>query len=173
MDRNEVTHQGRNRTLGAPYQTETIAVDFTTNHAVDAYMIAAVPLTVTLDPFAANNDQVLIQDVTDAAGTHPIVIAASEGQTILNGYGSTIPIDSTGGGVLLTMTSDGWVPTRAQRAWEPPGPRGPLEGQAQRGLQALARQERRGLGPREPQARQGPQGQVWEALEPHWSRGGH
>lgn len=101
---------GRNRALGSPYQTETVKADFTTNHAVDAYMIDAVPLVVTLDPNAANNDQVLIQDVTDNAASEPIVINASDGQTILNGYGSSISISTDGGSVQLTMTPDGWVP---------------------------------------------------------------
>ena len=101
---------GRNRTLGSPYQTQTVTSDFTTNHSVDAYMVDAVPLVVTLDPFAANNDQVAIQDVTNAAAAHPIVINVSEGQTILNGFGDTISISTNGGSVLLTMTSDGWAP---------------------------------------------------------------
>ena len=101
---------GRNRALGSPYQTEIATVDFTTDHGVDAYMVDAVPLVVTLDPFAVNNDQVLIQDITNAAVAHPIVINASEGQTILNGFGSSISIATNGGGVLLTMTRDGWVP---------------------------------------------------------------
>jgi hypothetical protein len=100
----------RNRALGSPYQTRRVTEDVTTEVGVDAYMVGAVPLTVTLDPFAANNDQVLIQDVTNAAGTSPIVIHASDGQTILNGYGASISITTDGGGVLLTMTSDGWVP---------------------------------------------------------------
>ena len=100
---------GRNRALGSPYQTETVAADFTTTHAVDAYMVDAVPLTVTLDPFAVNNDQVLVQDVTGSAGSHPITILASEGQTILNGYGSSISITANGGSVQFTMTPDGWV----------------------------------------------------------------
>ena len=102
---------GRNRTLGAPYQTETVSADFTTNHAVDAYMVDAVPLAVTLDPFAVNNDQVLIQDVTNSALTHPITINVSDGQTILNGFGTSISIATDGGAVLLTMTLDGWVPS--------------------------------------------------------------
>ena len=101
---------GRNRTLGAPYQTETVTADFTTNHSVDAYMVDAVPLVVTLDPFAVNNDQVLVQDVTNVAAAHPITINVSDGQTILNGFGSSIAIASNGGSVLLTMTPDGWVP---------------------------------------------------------------
>jgi hypothetical protein len=101
---------GRNRALGSPYQTETVTADFTTSHAVDAYMVDAVPLVVTLDPFAVNNDQVLIQDVTNTAAASPIVINASDGQTILNGFGSSISIATNGGAVLLTMTSDGWVP---------------------------------------------------------------
>jgi hypothetical protein len=101
---------GRNRALGSPYQTETVTADFTTNHAVDAYMVDAVPLVVTLDPFAVNNDQVLIQDVTNSAAAHPITINASDGQTILNGFGASISIATNGGAVLLTMTLDGWVP---------------------------------------------------------------
>ena len=71
---------GRNRALGSPYQTETVIADFTTNHAVDAYLVDAVPLVVTLDPFAVNNDQVLIQDMTNSAATNPIVVNASHGQ---------------------------------------------------------------------------------------------
>ena len=101
---------GRNRALGSPYQTQTVTSDFTTSHTVDAYMVDAVPLVVTLDPFAANNDQVAIQDVTNAAASHPIVINVSEGQTILNGFGDTISISTNGGSVLLTMTPDGWAP---------------------------------------------------------------
>ena len=101
---------GRNRALGSPYQTETVSEDFTTNHAVDAYMVDAVPLVVTLDPFAVNNDQVLVQDVTNSAATHPIVINTSADQTILNGYGSSISVATNGGSVLLTMTPDGWAP---------------------------------------------------------------
>ena len=73
-------------------------------------MVDAVPLVVTLDPFAVNNDQVLIQDITNGAAAHPIVINVSEGQTILNGFGSTISISTNGGSVLLTMTQDGWSP---------------------------------------------------------------
>ena len=101
---------GRNRTLGAPYQAETVASDFTTEHSVDAYLIAAVPLVVTLDPFAVNSDQVLIQDITNSAATHPIVINVSEGQTILNGYGPSLVIAVNGGGVQLTYRNGGWVP---------------------------------------------------------------
>lgn len=101
---------GRNRALGSPYQTETVTEDFTTNHSVDAYLVDAVPLVVTLDPYAVNFDQVVIQDVTNTAGTHPILINASPGQTILNGYGSSITLGSDGGSVLLTMTPLGWVP---------------------------------------------------------------
>lgn len=101
---------GRNRALGSPLQTEIVTSDVTTQHAVDAYMVDAVPLVVTLDPFAVNNDQVLIQDITNGAAAHPIVINAGEGQTILNGFGSTISISTNGGSVLLTMTQDGWSP---------------------------------------------------------------
>ena len=93
---------GRNRALGSPFQTENVTSDFTTDHSVDAYLVAAVPLVVTLDPFAVNNDQVLIQDITNSAATHPIVINASEGQTILNGFGSSMVLAVNGGGVQLT-----------------------------------------------------------------------
>ena len=101
---------GRNRALGSPYQTETVTEDCTTSFGVDAYMVDAVPLVVTLDPNAVNNDQVLIQDVTNQAASSPIVINASDGQTILNGYGDSISITTDGGSVQLTMTEDGWVP---------------------------------------------------------------
>ena len=30
---------GRNRTLGAPYQTEIVVSDVTTEHSVDAYLV--------------------------------------------------------------------------------------------------------------------------------------
>jgi hypothetical protein len=124
---------GRNRPLGSPYQTQTVTEDFTTNHAVDAYLVDAVPLVVTLDPFAVNFDQVLIQDVTNAAAAHPIVINASPGQEILNGFGASITIAMNGGSVLLTMTPLGWVPqastngsgtTGATGASGAPGPTG-------------------------------------------------
>ncbi len=101
---------GRNRALGSPFQTENVTSDFTTDHSVDAYLVAAVPLVVTLDPFAVNNDQVLIQDITNSAATHPIVINASEGQTILNGFGSSLVLSVNGGGVQLTYRGGGWVP---------------------------------------------------------------
>jgi hypothetical protein len=103
---------GRNRTIGSPYQAKLVAEDFTTEFTVDGYMATAVPLVVTLDPKAVVNDQVLVQDATNDAGANPIVINASEGQTILNGYGSSISITTNGGGVLFTMTADGWVPQR-------------------------------------------------------------
>ena len=103
----------RNRALGSPYQIENVFEDFTTSFGVDAYMVGAVPLVVTLDPYAVNNDEVLIQDVTNeaSAGT-PIVINVSEGQTILNGYGESISIETSGNGVKLTYDYDlkGWVP---------------------------------------------------------------
>jgi hypothetical protein len=103
---------GRNRALGAPYQTQTVTEDFTTDRAVDAYMVDAVPLVVTLDPFAVNNDQVLIQDITNAAGANPIEVRVSPGQTILNGYGAMLSIAQNGGGILLTFNGDlgGWLP---------------------------------------------------------------
>jgi hypothetical protein len=101
---------GRNRALGSPYQTEIVSESFTTNHAVDAYLVDAVPLVVTLDPYAVNNDQVLIQDITDDAAASPIDINASEGQTILNGHGSSISIAVNGGSVQLTFRDGGWTP---------------------------------------------------------------
>ena len=103
---------GRNRALGSPYQVETVTEDVTTAHVVDAYMIDAVPLVVTLDPHAVSGDQVLVQDVTNAAAAYPIVVLASEGQPILNGYGGTLTIAENGGGVQFLLDGDqhGWVP---------------------------------------------------------------
>jgi hypothetical protein len=101
---------GRNRVVGSPYQVETVTEDFTTGHAVDEYLVDAASVVCTLDPYAVNGDQVLIQDVTDGAATSPIVINASEGQVILNGFGESISIATNGGAVLLVMTTLGWVP---------------------------------------------------------------
>ncbi len=102
----------RNRILGSPYVPLVITGPVTTDPEVDAYLVDAVPLTVTLDPNAFNGDQVLIQDITNAAATHPITVLASPGQTILNGFGSSLQIMIDGGGVQLTFSQEegGWVP---------------------------------------------------------------
>jgi hypothetical protein len=101
---------GRNRVVGSPYQVETVTEDFTTGHAVDLYLVDAVGLSVTLDPYAVNGDQVQIQDITNSAAAHPIAINASEGQVILNDFGASVSITTDGGSILLTMTLQGWVP---------------------------------------------------------------
>ena len=152
---------GRNRALGSPYQTETVTADFTTNHAVDAYMVDAVPLVVTLDPFAVNNDQVLIQDVTNTAAANPIVINASEGQTILNGFGSDHQLadkrrrraahdDAPMAGCRS--------PARAAPVSEPPAPRALRAPRGARERPAQARQEPRASAPPERRASGGPVG---------------
>ena len=99
----------RNRALGSPYQTERVSVAFTTTFGVDEYLIEAVPLVVTLDPYAVNHDQVVIQDSTLDAAANPIVINASEGQTI-NGFGASLPLDVDGGSIQLTFRDGIWVP---------------------------------------------------------------
>jgi len=99
---------GRNRTVGAPYQSQTVTENVTTNSSTDAYLVNAVPLTVTLDPHGFSGDQVVIQDITGSAGTHPITVNASPGQEIL-GYGSSVTINENFAGVQLTMTTKGWV----------------------------------------------------------------
>jgi hypothetical protein len=105
-------HMSRNRILGSPYTQLVVTTAVTTDPEVDAYLVDAVPLTITLDPNAFNGDQVLIQDITNAAAAHPITILASPGQTILNGFGSSIVLAVDGGGVLLTFNQEegGWVP---------------------------------------------------------------
>jgi len=102
----------RNRILGSPYVPLVITSNVTTDPEIDAYLVDAVPLTVTLDPNAFNGDQVLIQDITNAAASHPITVLASPGQTILNGFGSSLQIMIDGGGVQLTFSQEegGWVP---------------------------------------------------------------
>src|SRR5580658_4039865 len=100
----------RNRILGSPFVPLVITSNVTTDPEVDAYLVDAVPLTVTLDPNAFNGDQVLIQDITNAAAANPITVLASPGQTILNGFGSSFQIAIDGGGVQLTFSPDGWVP---------------------------------------------------------------
>jgi hypothetical protein len=104
---------GRNRTIGAPYQTTTITESVTTDHSVDAYLVNAAsgsPVTVTLDPNAVANDQVLVQDAAGNAASQPIDIVASEGQTILNA-GSSLAISSNGGAVQFTYSAElsGWT----------------------------------------------------------------
>lgn len=99
----------RNRAVGSPFQLLPVTESFTTDHAIDAYYVARLPVSVTLDPNAVNQDQVIIQDVTGEAGTTPIVITASPGQTV--GFGSSISIDVSNGGVVLTYvaTLGNWV----------------------------------------------------------------
>ena len=100
----------RNRILGSPYASLVVTSNVTTDPDVDAYLVDAVPLTITLDPNAFNGDQVLIQDITNSAETNPIVVNASPGQIILNGHGSSISLAVDGGSMQLTMTPEGWVP---------------------------------------------------------------
>ncbi len=57
----------RNRVLGAPYAQLVTTSAVTTDPEIDAYLIDAVPLTITLDPNAFSGDQVLIQDITNAS----------------------------------------------------------------------------------------------------------
>jgi len=90
----------RNRAVGCINQVLTVTENFTTQHAFDAYYIAQLPVAVTLDPNAVNNDQVVIQDLTGYAGTTPIVITASARQTV--GFGSSVEINVGNGGVRLT-----------------------------------------------------------------------
>jgi len=98
----------RNRALGAPYQTERVNADFTTEFGVDEYLVEAVPLAVTLDPYAVNHDQVVIQDATLQAAASPISIYASANQTIV-GHGTTFQLSVNGGGVKLTFRDGLWV----------------------------------------------------------------
>ena len=125
----------RNRVLGSPYAQLVVTGPVTTDPEVDAYLVDAVPLTITLDPNAFNGDQVLIQDITNDAASNPITILASPGQTILNGYGVSFVLAVNGGGVQLTYNQEqrGWVPqgtggsggtTGATGVSGPPGPAG-------------------------------------------------
>src|SRR5271169_2802079 len=102
----------RNRVLGSPYVSLVVTDDVTTDPEIDAYLVDAVPLTITLDPNAFNGDQVVIQDITNDASSHPITILASPGQAILNGHGASIQLATNGGTVQLTFSQDeaGWVP---------------------------------------------------------------
>jgi len=110
---------GRNRAQGSPLQiTKTSATVIQTAFGIDTYYIetevAGAAVSVTLDPNAANGDQVLIQDVSTKAATYNITIIPSEGQTIGFGAGDLV-INTNGGGFLLTyLNSDGeaaWLPT--------------------------------------------------------------
>ncbi len=126
----------RNRVLGSPYAQLVVTGAVTTDPEIDAYLVDAVPLTITLDPNAFNGDQVLIQDITNDAAANPITILASPGQTILNGHGASIPLAVDGGSIQLTFNQEegGWVPlgsgggsagtTGATGVSGPPGPAG-------------------------------------------------
>ena len=126
----------RNRILGSPYTQLVVTTAVTTDPEVDAYLVDAVPLTITLDPNAFNGDQVLIQDITNDAAASPITILASPGQTILNGHGVSIQLAVNGGAVQLTYNQEesGWFPlgsgggsqgtTGATGVSGPPGPAG-------------------------------------------------
>ncbi len=102
----------RNRILGSPYAQLVITAPVTTDPEIDAYLVDAVPLTITLDPNAFNGDQVLVQDITNDAAANPITILASPGQTILNGHGVSIQLAVDGGSIQLTYNQEegGWVP---------------------------------------------------------------
>ena len=103
---------GRNRNVGSPYQPHVINTSFQTNHAIDRYLVNGVPITVTLDPYAVQGDQVVIEDITGSAASHPITIDASAGQTILKGFGSSISLATNYGAVELTydVLEKGWTP---------------------------------------------------------------
>ena len=103
---------GRNRVVGIPLQTESVAASFTAGHSVDSYYVNTVEsdgeVTVTLDPFAAHGDQVLIQDSGDNAAVHNIDIVPSGSQTIGVALASSLVINTDGGGFLLTyQNADG------------------------------------------------------------------
>ena len=102
----------RNRILGSPYAQLVVTSAVTTDPEIDAYLVDAVPLTITLDPNAFNGDRVLIQDITNDAGAHSITILASPGQTILNGFGPSMQLATDGGAVQLTFDQEegGWFP---------------------------------------------------------------
>lgn len=104
---------GRNRAIGAPNVVSPQTVSFTTFFPVDVYPISApngTPVVVTLDPDAVQGDQVLLQDAAGNAGTQPIVIEASAGQTIV-GVGSSTMIAVAYGQATLTYSADlsGWL----------------------------------------------------------------
>jgi hypothetical protein len=106
---------GRNRALGTPFEVATISSSQTTEAHIDMYAVDAAPgspVTLILDPNAFNGDQVVIQDVGDNASEQPIVVQASPGQTILNGFGTSISVAISGSGVQLTFDQNlgGWIP---------------------------------------------------------------
>jgi hypothetical protein len=106
---------GRNRALGTPFEVQTVTSSVTTESHVDMYAVQAAlgqPITVTLDPGAFHGDQVVVQDVGDNASVQPIVVQASTGQTIVNGFGASLSIQSSGGSVQLTFDEPlgGWIP---------------------------------------------------------------
>ncbi len=125
---------GRNRTLGSPFEIATIRSSQTTEAHVDMYAVDAAlgsPVVLTLDPNAFNGDQVVVQDVADNAGTQPILVQASPGQTILNGFGASISISTNGGGVQLTFDQGAWIPASVVAAsesflWTQAGPGQPI-----------------------------------------------
>jgi hypothetical protein len=105
----------RNRTLGSPFEIDTVSQSVTVEAHVDLYAVDAAlgtPVTVTLDPGAFHGDQVSIQDVGDNAFTQPITVLCSPGQTILNGLGASYAISMNGAGIQLTFDEPlgGWVP---------------------------------------------------------------
>ncbi len=116
----------RNRILGSPYAQLVVTGPVTTDPEIDAYLVNAVPLTITLDPNAFNGDQVLIQDITNDAAANPITILASPGQTILNGHGASIQLAVNGGAIQLTFSQeeDGWVPLGTSGGAGTPGATG-------------------------------------------------
>ncbi len=126
---------GRNRTLGSPFEIATITSPQTTEAHVDMYAVDAAlgsPVVLTLDPNAFNGDQVVVQDVGNNAGSQAIVIQASPGQTIVNGFGASISISTDGGGVQLTFDDSGWIPASVVAAsesflWTQAGPGQPIE----------------------------------------------
>ncbi len=107
---------GRNRTLGSPFEIATITSSQTAESHIDMYAVDAAlgsPVTLTLDPNAFNGDQVIVQDVGNNAGSQPILVQASPGQTILNGLGASYAITTNGGGIQLSFDvtlGGGWVP---------------------------------------------------------------
>ncbi len=116
----------RNRILGSPYAQLVITGAVTTDPEIDAYLVDAAPLTITLDPNAFNGDQVLVQDITNDAASNPITILASPGQTILNGHGASIQLAVDGGALQLTFSQEeaGWVPLGTSGGAGTPGATG-------------------------------------------------
>ena len=116
----------RNRILGSPYAQLVVTSAVTTDPEIDAYLVNAVPLSITLDPNAFNGDQVLIQDITNDALANPITILASPGQTILNGHGASIQLAVDGGAIQFTFSQEegGWVPQEMSGGAGTPGATG-------------------------------------------------